>query len=321
MKRDEFKEIPGYPGYAVDRFGNVVSVERKILLYKFVLNGYWNVSLFRGSKTKTLAVHRAVALAWLDSPPADTSVTMVNHKDGNKLNNWYTNLEWATCLDNNLHALKNGLRTDNESCEVRDFNTGQVLEFYSVSEACVFMGIPKRPIVQLRSAFYGKLIAGRYEFRLKSDPDEWFYEGVAEKIRPSRYRIICIHENGDRETFYSQKQTLAGLQLYESQERSMKALAEFAKKLYPKKKIFLEVKLDTAKSPRIRGKRSDARDIIARDMYSGVEISFPSLRACAKHFNVDRSSISSRVDKGIALNNHTLHYKARCDSDVVPNLS
>ena len=33
----------------------------------------------------------------------------INHKDGNKLNNELTNLEWATQRENTIHALKTGL--------------------------------------------------------------------------------------------------------------------------------------------------------------------------------------------------------------------
>ncbi|MEW6726901.1 MAG: HNH endonuclease [Bacillota bacterium] len=50
-----------------------------------------------------------VALAFVtnDDPIVRTEI---NHKDGNKSNNHYSNLEWVTRSENNLHAFKLGLR-------------------------------------------------------------------------------------------------------------------------------------------------------------------------------------------------------------------
>ena len=43
--------------------------------------------------------------AWIGEQPN----LVVNHIDGNKLNNELSNLEWCTVKDNNIHAFKNGL--------------------------------------------------------------------------------------------------------------------------------------------------------------------------------------------------------------------
>ena len=45
---------------------------------------------------------------------------MVNHKDGNKINNALINLEWATCLENNIHKINAGL--SNTTKKVIQFN-------------------------------------------------------------------------------------------------------------------------------------------------------------------------------------------------------
>ena len=52
-------------------------------------------------KTKVYKVHRLVAMLWLDNPENKSTV---NHIDGNKLNNHYSNLEWATWKENVTHS-------------------------------------------------------------------------------------------------------------------------------------------------------------------------------------------------------------------------
>ena len=108
MKLKDFKEIPGYENYGVTKCGLILSFERKLILSRYILNGYLIVDTFRGSKTETLAVHRAVALAWVGNLDPD-KFTVVNHIDGNKVNNYCDNLEWVSYSLNNYHAVNKGL--------------------------------------------------------------------------------------------------------------------------------------------------------------------------------------------------------------------
>jgi len=60
-------------------------------------------------KVITFAVHRVVAQAFIPNP---SGFDVVNHIDGNKLNNQVDNLEWTTHAYNLLHAVNVGLRKD-----------------------------------------------------------------------------------------------------------------------------------------------------------------------------------------------------------------
>jgi len=55
-------------------------------------NGYIQVRLFDNNRVKTVEVHSLVAKAFVPNP---YNLPMVNHKDEDKANNYYENLEWC----------------------------------------------------------------------------------------------------------------------------------------------------------------------------------------------------------------------------------
>lgn len=115
-----WKDVDGYDGtYKVSNMGRVKSVryidsaesvKEKILSSPNNQNGYPSVSLCKYGRIKTFVVHRLVALAFVPNP---LNKPHVNHKDGDKMNPKAQNLEWCTPYENNLHAFKNGLLTNN----------------------------------------------------------------------------------------------------------------------------------------------------------------------------------------------------------------
>ena len=70
-------------------------------------SGYLRVRLNLNGKSKYYFVHRLVAESFIENI---LNKEQVNHKDGNKLNNHYSNLEWNTRSENNKHAFKIGLK-------------------------------------------------------------------------------------------------------------------------------------------------------------------------------------------------------------------
>ena len=69
--------------------------------------GYKMVSTYFDGKSNKLYIHRLVAICYV---PNSNNKPQVNHIDGDKLNNHYTNLEWVTNQENRNHAVKNGLQ-------------------------------------------------------------------------------------------------------------------------------------------------------------------------------------------------------------------
>ena len=107
-----FLDIPGYDGYKVSNNGVVASTKYskwRLLKQHINSNGYWSVK----ANNKSLAVHRAVALAFVEGN--SSSNNDVNHKDGNKLHNYHKNLEWCSRRDNIKHSLKTGLHALRET--------------------------------------------------------------------------------------------------------------------------------------------------------------------------------------------------------------
>lgn len=98
--------ILGHPAYYVSRQGQVYSAHTDRILKDCNCAGYRNVGLSVNGQCKSFKVHRLVALAFLPNPQNKPDV---NHKDGNKANNWLSNLEWSTEKENVQHAVRTGL--------------------------------------------------------------------------------------------------------------------------------------------------------------------------------------------------------------------
>lgn len=117
-----WKAVVGYESnYEVSNCGNVRSKNRSTIGVNGIKYthkskplrpaknkyGYLQVALSLNNKLSSYCVHVLLAKAFIDNP--DNKAT-VNHKDGDKTNNYVFNLEWATKSEQTIHALTNGLR-------------------------------------------------------------------------------------------------------------------------------------------------------------------------------------------------------------------
>ena len=111
-----WKPITGFEGlYEVSNTGKIKSLTRKLndgriwkgrIMSTPLSLGYPSVSLRKEGKYYKQRVHRIVGKEFVEGYQKGL---FINHKDGIKTNNNYTNLEWCTIADNLKHAHKTGL--------------------------------------------------------------------------------------------------------------------------------------------------------------------------------------------------------------------
>ena len=124
--------------YLVSNDAIVYNVKTKtILTGSHDARGYIIVSIWFDKKLYSKKVHRLVAEAFIPNPENKPTV---NHKDGNKENNYDWNLEWATHKENIDHAIETGLRNINGINSSSNIYTEE-----QVHEVCKLLEMNKSP--------------------------------------------------------------------------------------------------------------------------------------------------------------------------------
>ena len=104
----DWRDIEGYEGlYRVSEWGDVMSIghdKKKLLKPYRTSKGYLAVHLWRNGESRNYRIHRLVATAFCEGAG---EFPEVNHKDEDKTNNDYNNLEWCTSEYNNNYGLHN----------------------------------------------------------------------------------------------------------------------------------------------------------------------------------------------------------------------
>lgn len=136
--------IEGYEGlYEITEDGRVWSIRRnQYLLFSHKKDGYKRVGLSNKGKTKTIAVHRLVAKAFVENPNPE-KFDCVNHKDQNPAHNHYSNLEWCDKEYNTNYAdrAERYAKSRGHITQQYDLEGNLLNEFESISEASRITGV------------------------------------------------------------------------------------------------------------------------------------------------------------------------------------
>lgn len=166
-----WKDVKGYEGkYEISNFGRVrshIKMNSPTYYKTPILStpGYYTVCLSKDGKVSySIGVHRLVAEAFIEN--ADETKTEVNHKDGDKLNNYYENLEWVTRKENNEHAIKSGLKKYVKPIKQYTLDGELINTFTSSAEAGSFLGKGKRTNTHILNCCKNK-ISTAYGYKWK----------------------------------------------------------------------------------------------------------------------------------------------------------
>lgn len=130
--------IKNFSIYKISKDGKLLNTKSgKYLKGSISSQGYKQFSLKNDEGVvKCVLLHRVLAQHFLENPD---NHPVVNHKDGNKLNNSLDNLEWVSYKENHDHAIETGLQIKTRG--VTCITTGE--HYSSAKEASLTLGISR----------------------------------------------------------------------------------------------------------------------------------------------------------------------------------
>lgn len=113
-----FYDLRILPQYYISNYGRLYSMRYKRLISSYIDDSnHLRSTIVINDQGKTIftGIHKLELMTFNPILEAQSNIFIPNHKDGHPLNNYISNLEWATISENTRHALDIGL--SNCKCE------------------------------------------------------------------------------------------------------------------------------------------------------------------------------------------------------------
>lgn len=182
--------------YKISNCGRIKNKYERILGGSLHKDGYIFVTL----NGKQIPLHRLVATAFIPNPENKPEI---NHKDGNKQNNFVNNLEWCTRSENQTHAVENNLQPKPVNTYKGKFSLEQREEIKRLWNE----GVPERQIAKQFNVSHSticSIINDKYKYADQVN----IYQEVAiplvdtlNELRDAYF--MCETEEGKKKIWYS----------------------------------------------------------------------------------------------------------------------
>jgi hypothetical protein len=210
-----YKLIPNFPDYAISAKGDILDIisDKDLIIDKDQI--YPRVYIYDPEKSgfRHLMVHRLVALAWISNSDY-IAKPIVNHKDGNKKNYHYKNLEWCSYSENYMHAMNNGMIKLNTGYKIKDLKDNVVKTYTSFKKLCLDIGLHEETrFKNLSSLKRTVLVKDRYLIKHMEDNSPWLTLEEATVVK-NKYTIEIVFQDGNKEVFYTTLDVMRRLKIW-----------------------------------------------------------------------------------------------------------
>lgn len=161
-ENEEWREIPGFPGYEASSLGRIRSIPWKGIQHQCPNGRYLSVQVKIEGKRKALWVHRGVLLAFKGQPLPNQECRHIN---GNPKDNRIDNLAWGTPFENTRDKYLHGrilYGETNLSAKLTASQVSQIREStLSSRELGAAFGVSDRHVRDIRKGKYWRQHDGR----------------------------------------------------------------------------------------------------------------------------------------------------------------